>query len=78
MTAEGQSVDAATQGLDWFSQARPMWVNASESFANSASGDVVVFQGPSVGLNSVWATTEYPALMANPSVTSITYMGVGW
>jgi hypothetical protein len=78
MTAEGQATSAATQGLDWLTQARPMWVDASQGFAESASGEVNVFQGSYISTQSVWATTEYPALMANPNVTNIIYHGVGW
>nr|WP_221262318.1 DUF6531 domain-containing protein [Rhodanobacter sp. ANJX3] len=78
MTAEGQATEAATTGLDWLTQARPMWVNASQNFAKSASGEINVFQGSYISTQSVWATTEYPALMANPNVTGIVYHGVGW
>jgi hypothetical protein len=48
--------------------------SASTSFARSASGDVQVFQ-PAAGvpINSVWSQFEYPALLQNPNVTSITY-----
>jgi RHS repeat-associated protein len=78
MTAEGQSTEAAAKGLDWLTQARPMWVDASQKFASSASGEINVFQGSYISTQSVWATTEYPALMANPNVTNIVYHGVGW
>jgi hypothetical protein len=48
--------------------------SASLSFAQSASGNVTVFQSASfVPVNSIWATTEYPALLANPNVTGITF-----
>jgi hypothetical protein len=47
---------------------------ASLSFAQSAAGNVTVFQSASfVPVNSIWATTEFPALLANPNVTGITY-----
>ena len=55
-----------------------MWVDASQGFAESASGEVNVSQGSYISTQSVWATTEYPALMANPNVTNIIYHGVGW
>jgi hypothetical protein len=47
---------------------------ASTSFAQAASGPVQVFQ-PAAGIpvNSVWSQFEYPALMQNPNVPSITY-----
>lgn len=53
--------------------------SASVSFAQNASGDVHVFQPaagqplPGVPINSIWSESEYPALMQNPNVTSITY-----
>ena len=48
--------------------------SASLAFAQSAKGNVTVFQSASfVPVNSIWATTEYPALMTNPNVTGITY-----
>jgi RHS repeat-associated protein len=78
MTAEGQTVGAATQGLDWLTQARPMWIQASTDFANGAIGEVHVFQGASISLQSAWATAEYPALIGNPYVTNIVVHGVGW
>lgn len=47
---------------------------ASLELAANASGNVVVFQSvEGTAVNSVWAQTEYPALMANPNVTGITY-----
>lgn len=78
MTVQGQATQAAMQGADWLTEARPAWVSASSNFANSAYGDVHVFQGGVISTQSVWATTEYPALMANPNVTRIIYHGVGW
>lgn len=48
--------------------------SASLSFAQAASGNVTVFQSASfVPVNGIWATTEFPALMANPNVTGVTY-----
>jgi len=48
---------------------------ASANFAASASGNVVVFQNAAQGVavGGTWAQTEFGALMANPSVTGITY-----
>jgi filamentous hemagglutinin len=48
------------------------WRQASAQFAQGASGNVAVLQDTAVRVNSVWAEVEYPALTANPSVTSIT------
>ena len=48
--------------------------SASTAFAQSASGNVQVFQpAASIPVNSIWAQYEYPALMQNPNVSSITY-----
>jgi RHS repeat-associated protein len=48
------------------------WRNASTEFAAGARGNVRVLQADKVRLNSVWAEVEYPALKANPNVSSIT------
>lgn len=48
------------------------WRNASREVAASASGNVRVLQADAVRINSVWAQVEFPALKANPNVTSIT------
>jgi hypothetical protein len=77
MTAVGRALEAATKGLDWVTQSRPMWVAASEDFAKAASGEVHVFHGPLVSTESVWGTVEYKSLMANPNVTSIVFHVVG-
>lgn len=55
------------------------WTAASSSFAQGASGPVVVFQGSLLRLQPIlntWAAAEYSALTANGS--SIIYVGVGW
>jgi hypothetical protein len=48
--------------------------SASTAFARSASGDVQVFQ-PAAGvpINSIWSQFEYPTLLQNPNVNSITF-----
>jgi filamentous hemagglutinin len=48
------------------------WRRASADFASRASGNVRVLQGVDVRVGSVWAEVEYPALISNPNVTSIT------
>jgi RHS repeat-associated protein len=48
------------------------WRQASAEFARGAKGNVVVLQEDAVRTSSVWAQVEYPALKANPNVTSIT------
>jgi uncharacterized protein RhaS with RHS repeats len=48
------------------------WRQASADFASGAQGNVTVLQGDSIRVSSIWAQDEYPALIANPNVTSIT------
>jgi hypothetical protein len=48
------------------------WRQASADFASGASGNVRVLQGVDVRVGSAWAQVEYPALVNNPNVTSIT------
>lgn len=47
------------------------WDAASAEFASGASGNVRVLQSQ-VRINSTWARVEFPALKANPNVSSIT------
>jgi len=48
------------------------WRRASEEFAAGARGSIRVLQTEMVRVNSIWAEVEFPALKANPNVTSIT------
>jgi hypothetical protein len=48
------------------------WRSASREFAAGARGNVRVLQDDAVRVRSIWAQVEYPALTANPRVTSIT------
>jgi RHS repeat-associated protein len=74
MTQAGQGLTAATNGMDYTTQALPLWENASKEFAQSASGEVHVFQRAlGVDCQSVWARVEYPTLLNNPNVTKIVY-----
>jgi hypothetical protein len=52
------------------------WRSASAQFAAGARGVVRVLQDTGVRVNSVWAEVEFPALMANPNVTSIVSINV--
>jgi hypothetical protein len=64
MTAVGQRLQQTTKGLDWLTEAKPMWEAASADFARGATGPVNVFQNGSrgVSLESVWRGTEFPLL----------------
>lgn len=48
------------------------WRQASADFASGAQGSIRVLQEDGVRVGSVWAQVEYPALISNPNVTSIT------
>ncbi len=73
MTSAGQGVEAAAAGMEQVA-ARALWRAASEAYARGASGAVHVFQeAEGVNIRSIWAQTEYPALIRNPNVTSIIY-----
>jgi RHS repeat-associated protein len=77
MTAEGQATAQATENLPW-EEARPLWVRASQQFAESAEGIVHVFQSAAgVRIDSIWAETEWGALLDNPDVQQIVFHIVG-
>jgi hypothetical protein len=70
MTPAGQAVEKATRNLPW-SEARPVWVNASEEFARTAVGEVHVFQlQGGAARDSIWRA-EYDILSKNGN--QITY-----
>jgi peptidoglycan hydrolase-like protein with peptidoglycan-binding domain len=74
MTQQGMELSAKTNNMPW-SQAKPLWKEASLEFANGAKGEVNVFQIAEKGvkIESVWATTEYKALILNQNVSKINY-----
>ena len=51
------------------------WKTVSKEWASTASGTVKVAQGGTVPVG-VWATVEYPALVANPAVTKVVAVDV--
>ncbi|HEV2693075.1 MAG TPA: RHS repeat-associated core domain-containing protein [Verrucomicrobiae bacterium] len=75
MTQAGKQLTEATQGLDWITQARPLWVNASAKFAQGATGDVHIFLDLAHGVSqeSIWAETELPTLMQNNNVNNFIF-----
>jgi hypothetical protein len=74
MTKAGQRLTEMTKGLDFLTQARPLWDAASARFAQGAAGEVHVFHNAmGVSLQSVWARVEYLALTVNQNVTNIVY-----
>jgi RHS repeat-associated protein len=63
-TVAGRALAQSTAGMPW-SQARPQWLSLSEDFAQSASGQVNVFQNArGVALDSIWRN-EYQILRQN-------------
>ena len=65
MTRAGRNLSALTRGMP-VEQRLAMWNRLSAAYANGARGTVHVFHSAQgVGLNSTWATIEYPILRAN-------------
>jgi hypothetical protein len=78
MTPAGRAVESATQDLPW-SEAKPMWDQASSDFTEGASGTVHVFQNAAgVSLNSLWRGVEYPPLVRNGVNMVFHTVGEGW
>jgi hypothetical protein len=78
MTSAGQQLSQTTKGMDWLTQAKPLWKNASADFASGAQGPVHVFQnGGGVSLESIWRSTEFPILQqqGNPIIYHIVTPG---
>jgi hypothetical protein len=66
-------LEAATQDMPW-SKAQPLWDAASQQFASAASGDAYVFINmATANPESIWATTELPALVDNDNVPDIIF-----
>jgi hypothetical protein len=64
MTERGMQLEKMTEGLDWESQAKPLWDLASREFAEGGGNGIVhVFQAGLLRTGSAWATQEYPALV---------------
>jgi hypothetical protein len=72
MSAIGREAEELTNSLPW-EQARPIWEKASQEFAATAAGEIHVFQGNVVRLESIWAKIEYQAWRVNSDVTRIIY-----
>ncbi len=71
-TPEGQILAETTRGLDYATQTKPLWTALSQEFAANASGAINVFlKAGGLTTGSIWATVEYPTLLNNPLVTSI-------
>lgn len=70
-TSAGQALSQSTQNIPW-AQARPQWLQLSQNFASTASGEVHVFQSEAISLNSIWRD-EYQVLVNNPNVSRIIY-----
>ena len=66
-TDVGIHLSKATQGMDWLTQAKPLWAAASSDFAGGAEGVVHAFLN-SPSANSIWNTIEYPILNAKEAL----------
>lgn len=76
MTKKGIDLTAETANMAW-EEAKPLWQAASESFAQGAQGEVTVFQtSQGVSTTSIWASTEYQALLKNLNVIKINYVTI--
>ncbi len=72
-TAVGRAAQAATRGLPW-EQVEPVWMGASKTFAEGASGQAHAFINLELAREgSVWATTELPALVKNANVSDVIF-----
>ena len=77
MTAPGAAVEQATKNIPW-SEARPLWAQASRDFAEGATGEVHVFQNArGVSTTSIWREVEFPFLQSSSKVDNIFYHIVG-
>jgi RHS repeat-associated protein len=78
MTSSGRAVSSATREMPW-SEAKPMWDQASADFARGAAGTVEVFHNAAgVSLNSAWRNVEYPILERNGVDMNFHTVGEGW
>jgi len=67
MTPTGQALEGFTKGMDWHTEAKPLWEKTSQAFAGAAPSSqrkAVVFIDPAKyrGLDSVWEKFEKPIL----------------
>ncbi len=78
MSPGGQAAERATEGLPW-SEAKPIWDQASSDFASGARETVHVFHNADgVSLISTWRTVEYPTLVENGVNMIFHTVGEGW
>jgi hypothetical protein len=61
-TFDNEKIYHATDGV---------WAEASQRFASSAKGEVILIVGEERGLNSVFSQTEFPELVKNSDITKI-------
>ncbi|GFH42493.1 hypothetical protein Hs30E_10440 [Lactococcus hodotermopsidis] len=60
--------------IDTESMSGAEWNEASETFAQEASGDVHCIKGENVREDSVYNTTEHEAIEENESISNVTYV----
>ncbi len=73
MTKAGQALEVLTKDMDWATQARPLWAEASTKFAQGTSGEIHVFQNMVVDMESIWVKIEYPVLSSSERVSNFIY-----
>ena len=76
MTQLGARTELATVGMDYLTQARPIWQAASKRFVQSASGEVRIVLSGSANPSSIYFTTEWKALLQNPNVTGVKFIHI--
>lgn len=64
MTEHGSSLETWTKGMDWESEAKPLWQRTSSDFAGSTTGTahVFIYEPNYRGAKSIWEENELPIL----------------
>ena len=76
MTHLGAQTELATVGMDYLTQAKPIWEAASKQFVQNASGEVTIVLSRSANPSSIYFTTEWKTLLQNPNVTGIKFIHI--
>lgn len=71
MTQLGARTELATMGMDYLTQAKPVWEAASRRFVQDASGMITIVLSQAANPSSIYFTVEWKALLRNPRVTGV-------